>query len=193
MNSTVKVTVLVFDGTPQRRDAHCQLFQALGCEVWKWEDADVVACHTAAADSKTTWDVILLHAPGSDENAFKRKSLSGKVLIYNGSGGSHPGCIPRAVSDPNPLKDFEAKGILEAVRDSSNQETFIERALAVWSAVPENLLSWALLETHGMGGLTADVELTNAAERELRQRSGDAATLNLPNAQKTIAEFRADL
>lgn len=145
-------------------------------------------------------DLLLLHATDESEATpwFDSKGVKiPRILKYGGREVSKG--VPRAVSDIEPLKDFEAKGILEAVRDSSSQETFLERALAIWSSVPQDVLSWALLEAYGreipdVSALLNDKDFQDKALTELRERSGNPnLDLSLPNAQKEIARHSADI
>lgn len=92
-------------------------------------------------------DLLLLHAP-TDENVamswFESKAIA-VPLVLRYSGGGSSGGVPRAVSDRDPLNQFEATGILEAARDTSTQKAFLDRLLAIWTAFPINLLAFRLL------------------------------------------------
>ncbi len=194
--------ITIWDSTPARCTASAAALKAaaavlaIDVEVQCWTDPQAPRNDTLSPQC----DLLLLHA--TDENPaiawFRSKSVTlARVLKYGGreiSGG-----VPRAVSDTSPFKDFEAKGILEAVRDSSHQESFLDRALAIWSSVPQDVLSWALLEAYGReipeaATLLNEKGFQDLALTELRERSGNPnLDLSPSNAQKEIARHRADI
>lgn len=183
-------TVLVFDTTPSRRDAHCRALVDLGHAVFRCKNLVVEAYPPSTTTAPTTYDLILLHA--NDESAFSTCHSSGPVLRYGGSEIVERGRISRAVLPEHPLSKDEMTAIIAAL-DVVHPVTFEDAIAGIWSAVPENLLSWALIEKYGGGGITADASLVSTATTELRQRSGYAnAALTLENVEKVIAEYRAD-
>ena len=106
----MKRTILVFDGRQDRCKSHCTALVKHGFAVWKWEDERIVACHGSTIKKPpTSWDLILLHSPGSDADKFAAKSLAGAVLRYGGGGGQGNDFVPRAVNAASPLTPDEIK------------------------------------------------------------------------------------
>ena len=140
--------IIIWDSTPARCSANGHAItsaaSALGVniEVQVWTGPRAPQNGTLTPQC----DLLLLHA--TDENAamswFQTTSIEVPRILKYGGGGVGGG-VPRAVSDTNPLNDFETKRILEAVRNSSSQEAFLKLALAIWSAVQEYQLALRLL------------------------------------------------
>ncbi len=194
--------IIIWDSTPARCTANQNAITAAATALGISIEVQIWTAPRAPQNGTFTpqCDLLLLHA--TDESAamswFQAKVFNvPRILKYGGREVS--GGVPRAVSDIEPLKEFEAKGILEAVRDSSRQETFLDRALAIWSSVPQDVLSWALLEAYGReipaaSALLNDRGFQDKALTELRERSGNPnLILSLPNAQQEIARHRADI
>lgn len=141
--------IIIWDSTRERCTANQTAIESAAQALSIVVQVQVWTEPLAPSDGSLTpqCDLLLLHAP-TDENVamswFRSKAVTvPRILKY--SGGGIRGGVPRAVSDRDPLNQIEAKGILEAARDTSTQRVFLDRVLTIWSAFPVNLLAFRLL------------------------------------------------
>jgi len=123
--------ILVFDSNPDRRNMHCVVLVSLGCEVWKWEDEEIVTCSGPADDNlPRCWDLILLHSPGSDADKFGEIGVEGPILRYCGDGAKGPTWVPRAISGGSPLNHDELASFVQTFfsRESPSVEDVVQRS-----------------------------------------------------------------
>jgi len=186
-------TVLVFDKSSGRRDAHCKVLADLGHSVFCYANGNIEFYPPSTLTVPAAYNLILLHS--NDKTDFDRLNISGPILNYGGSEIVKAGRIPRGVSADCPISEEEMSAIIAAL-DALDPATFESAIAAIWSSVPEDLLSWVLLEKFGAGVVGADTQkakIQAAAERAIRNLMNDPMMeLTIPNAQKVLDKYRAD-
>lgn len=110
----------------------------IGCQVWKLQNSKIAKHPKEAKPSglPKKWDLILLHAPGTDADSFSEKQIVGPVLHYSGDGGGGTNTkVPRPVNHNSELSERELRLFTKFF--FSNSSATIESSIGhVWSTAP---------------------------------------------------------
>lgn len=92
-------SILVYDSTSSRSDAHCRALVGLGYFVWHYSNGSISSFPPNKWARPASYDFIFLHA----NDPFDEASNTGPILRYGGKAVIAPGRVPRSVSPPDAM------------------------------------------------------------------------------------------